>query len=168
MDFTCKTTPTFINMALLQHAFTQPLVEFTPWMFSSTIGWNYHHGNFYSHDAELSEFITRNKGIALSPSGHSWSAWKVVHDLFIRFSGGRCRISMLLWILFVSSFAFHSCFEKWKIFFKQNVIESWLKTIIQNVNCYVLNVQCNNALLSWEIAANWLHNPAVDYCKCSN
>ena len=55
---------------------------------------------------------------------------------------------MLFWILFVFSFAFHSCFEKWKIFFKQNVIESWLKTIIQNVNRYVLNVQCNNALLS--------------------
>ena len=30
MDFTCKTTPNFINMALLQHAFKQPLVEFTP------------------------------------------------------------------------------------------------------------------------------------------
>ena len=26
--------------------------------------------------------------------------------------------------------------------------ESWLKTIIQTVNFYVLNVQCNNALLS--------------------
>ena len=45
---------------------------------------------------------------------------------------------------------------------------SWLKTIIQNVNFYILNVQGNNALLSWEIVASWLHNPAVDYSKCSN
>ena len=26
--------------------------------------------------------------------------------------------------------------------------DSWLKTIIQNVNFYVLDVQCNNAMLS--------------------